>query len=540
MKTRLLCSAAVFFLIISPEVRAETCTWIGGDDTWTTPTGWTCGHVPTDADTAVINSGSVVTLDLDATILGFTLQNTSTLTGNGDLSITGAMTWESGGSMEGTGETILADMTVLDATDGMLLTLNRTLRSSGTITCGASIQGSGQIVNAAGATFNAGDVEECLIHVGVENQEGGTFLVVAGFTSRLFAAMSSTGIIDVRSHLHVNGSLTSTGPIEMVNGTVFINSGGLVSVDDTLSMSGAGSHVLVSGGELIVLSTGIIDATTDNFQGRLTINPGSVLVEAGGRLMADRLTISGSVPPGVLILEAGAEVVPGTFDCIISGRLQGEGTLIGNMLNNDAGCTVAPGTSPGIFTIQGNYTNPTLEIEVGGLAPGTEHDQLAVSGDAMLEGTLRVLLTEGYTPTIGDIYTVLTAASITGTFDTIELPDRIEAAIDIQSDHVDVIVTNVTVGNEPVATPTDFTLDPIYPNPFSSSASLSFVLEQPKHIRVSLFDMLGREVQVLVDNLYPSGQHEIELVGQNLSSGMYNVRFVADEFAQTRRITLLR
>ena len=82
--------------------------------------------------------------------------------------------------------------------------------------------------------------------------------------------------------------------------------------------------------------------------------------------------------------------------------------------------------SPGDSTASvpfGNITmgdTATLEIEIGGLAPGTEHDHLDVSGTATLGGLLRVVEAEGFVPEHGDSFEIPTAQSATGRFDRVE------------------------------------------------------------------------------------------------------------------------
>jgi hypothetical protein len=71
--------------------------------------------------------------------------------------------------------------------------------------------------------------------------------------------------------------------------------------------------------------------------------------------------------------------------------LSGVQTINGNL---NSGGRVAPGSSPGILTINGDYdqTNTgVLEIEVAGTSPGTQHDQLVVTGTAALDGTLEIV-----------------------------------------------------------------------------------------------------------------------------------------------------
>jgi hypothetical protein len=105
------------------------------------------------------------------------------------------------------------------------------------------------------------------------------------------------------------------------------------------------------------------------------------------------------------------------------GVLKGTGTVVGNVQN--AGGTFAPGGSAGVFHVDGDWTQEaggTLEIEIGGYAPGTEYDQLAISGAAHLGGVLAVTLLNGFVPAVNRTFDVVTYAEHTGDFTEVRLP----------------------------------------------------------------------------------------------------------------------
>ncbi len=84
---------------------------------------------------------------------------------------------------------------------------------------------------------------------------------------------------------------------------------------------------------------------------------------------------------------------------------------------------LAPGASPGVFSIAGSYAHSgVLQVEVGGTTPGTGHDQLAVSGGLTLGGTLNVSMLGSFTPAMTDTFVLVTAASIQGSFAATNLP----------------------------------------------------------------------------------------------------------------------
>jgi hypothetical protein len=83
---------------------------------------------------------------------------------------------------------------------------------------------------------------------------------------------------------------------------------------------------------------------------------------------------------------------------------------------------VSPGASPGQLTISGSYTQTSvgaLNVEIGGLTAETEFDRLAISGSATLSGTLNVSLINGFLPNPGDSFQIMTFASRSGSFTTI-------------------------------------------------------------------------------------------------------------------------
>ncbi|MEM1043793.1 MAG: T9SS type A sorting domain-containing protein [Bacteroidota bacterium] len=85
-----------------------------------------------------------------------------------------------------------------------------------------------------------------------------------------------------------------------------------------------------------------------------------------------------------------------------------------------------------------------------------------------------------------------------------------------------------------------FALAPAYPNPFRSAATLSFTAPADAYVRLTVYDVLGREVAVLLDGPQDAGTHTARFEGAGLPSGVYLVRLEADGQVQTQRITLVR
>ena len=89
------------------------------------------------------------------------------------------------------------------------------------------------------------------------------------------------------------------------------------------------------------------------------------------------------------------------------GTLAGNGTINGHVFN--LGGTVGPGLSPGTMTINGDFhlgSGGTLDLEIGGLTAGL-YDQLLVSGNVFLDGTLNLIFIDDFLPKVDDLLTDL-------------------------------------------------------------------------------------------------------------------------------------
>ena len=89
--------------------------------------------------------------------------------------------------------------------------------------------------------------------------------------------------------------------------------------------------------------------------------------------------------------------------------------------------------------------------------------------------------------------------------------------------------------------PKDFELSPNYPNPFNPSTSIVFWVKKSAHVRIAVFDLLGREVGVLVDEKKGPGQYKATFNAGSLASGTYLYRMEADgNVVDTRKMLLLK
>lgn len=79
-----------------------------------------------------------------------------------------------------------------------------------------------------------------------------------------------------------------------------------------------------------------------------------------------------------------------------------------------------------------------------------------------------------------------------------------------------------------------------YPNPFNPQTTITFELSRSSEVRLAVYDMLGREIAVLLDGSLNSGSHNAVFDANGLASGIYYARLVTDADVQTRQLMLMK
>ena len=96
-------------------------------------------------------------------------------------------------------------------------------------------------------------------------------------------------------------------------------------------------------------------------------------------------------------------------------------------------------------------------------------------------------------------------------------------------------------GDRPTAvpSPSDLILYPNFPNPFRDETTISYILPETSHVRITIFNILGQNVQNVTDRTYEAGGHAITLNLHGLAPGVYWVRMEADNTLLQQPITLV-
>lgn len=98
----------------------------------------------------------------------------------------------------------------------------------------------------------------------------------------------------------------------------------------------------------------------------------------------------------------------------------------------------------------------------------------------------------------------------------------------------------ITSAEDQIFTPQDFVLNQNYPNPFNPKTVIGYQLAVSSPVSLKVFDMLGREVAVLVNEFKSAGTHTIEFNAANIPSGIYIYQLSTRNVSLTRKMTLLK
>jgi len=103
-----------------------------------------------------------------------------------------------------------------------------------------------------------------------------------------------------------------------------------------------------------------------------------------------------------------------------------------------------------------------------------------------------------------------------------------------------VLSTSAVSAEEELGTPIHFRLEQNYPNPFNPSTIVSYQLPAASNVRLTVYDLLGREVALLANGRKAPGSYRVQFDGSGLASGVYLCRLQADTFVQTRLMAFVK
>jgi Secretion system C-terminal sorting domain len=118
-----------------------------------------------------------------------------------------------------------------------------------------------------------------------------------------------------------------------------------------------------------------------------------------------------------------------------------------------------------------------------------------------------------------------------------------ERTLPVRQAHTDELISFGTTGVSDGAvnqTPLKCSLSQNYPNPFNPSTVISYQVASFSKISLKVFDLMGREVATLVNEVKSAGSYTATFNAANMPSGVYFYRLQAGSFTETKRLVLLK
>lgn len=483
----------------------ETIGALFGNGTVQLNDGLINGSGATTAGTLTVGSGSFSGVISDASKGGQLIK-----TGTGTFFVTGANTYTGGTVING----------------GNLLLGNGS-------TFGASL-GSGTVSVNPGGTFTLNLVNN---QVFANNIVDNSLVVLDDTPSSnysLSGIISGTGVV-IKTGLNtvtLSGAGSYSGSTGVDGGTLKAGSttafssssafhvapGGTLDINGFTNTIGSLADGLGGGGTVTNSGTGVTalfvgnDNSSTSYTGALT---GGLVVHKIG---SGTFALTGSFANSGFDVSEGSLIINGTTagGVQVDNATFGGNATIGGDFNNNG--IVAPGNSPGTINVAGNYlqsNNGKLVIQVAGLASG-QHDLLAVTGTANLNGTLQLVRLNNFQAAPGNSLVFLTSGSgVKGTFSSVDTGSILDVTVTYESKDV---LLEFKQGS--FVSPKFFGLSP---NQNSVARNLDLVIGDPR--ASSLIAFLDNEP---LGNL----QFDFDQMAPEELSAIYQIEFAAAQVEQ--------
>lgn len=237
--------------------------------------------------------------------------------------------------------------------------------------------------------------------------EGGTLAAPGGVALSPGDVISARGAINGRIAALAGAQLVASGDLslgEASSAAGFFSDGELI----------VGVHTVTLEDSNLAVPGSLTSLGKNSSPGVLTATNGAVL--DFGKNITGFGTVNTPDNPATPLINNGAIEGDSLAEPVtLSGYVKGVGTLDNVVITG----TDAPGFSPSMVVRGSVSYHGTLEIELGGTSPGTDFDQivhLLGAGTAELGGALEVRLIDGFAPSVGDTFEIITAVSVLNMF----------------------------------------------------------------------------------------------------------------------------
>ena len=93
---------------------------------------------------------------------------------------------------------------------------------------------------------------------------------------------------------------------------------------------------------------------------------------------------------------------------------------------------------------------------------------------------------------------------------------------------------------EVVEIPGSFYLAPAYPNPFNPETTVSYAIPTSGQVDISVYDMMGHEVMVLIHEVKEAGNHSVKWNAESFSSGVYFIKMSSQDYIVSQKVMLIK
>jgi hypothetical protein len=322
-----------------------------------------------DGTLAIAGQFADVLIDTALTVPSLSL-SAGAVDGTANFTVTGTIDW-TGGTMLGAGTTIIPAGATVNLSGDPGETVQRTLSNSGTInwTAGTLYFTGTAVINNAGV-FDIGNVASTADH-GIQINNTGTIAKTAGTgtTTFILGVLNNTGTVEVDSGAldFVNGAVTQVSGSTLTGGTWNVLNGASLAFPTSVAITANQASVTLSGATAPIAQLAPLSSNS----GSLTFKQGATMTTAAG--------------------------------------FENSGTLY-----------LGPASD---FSVQGSLTldpTSTVIVELAGVPSSGQFGMLKATGAASLGGTLGLALEGSFVPATTDSFPILTYASQSGTFATID------------------------------------------------------------------------------------------------------------------------
>lgn len=201
---------------------------------------------------------------------------------------------------------------------------------------------------------------------------------------------------------------------------------------------------------------------------------------------------------------------------------------------------------PDNLVLRGGFT----DVTVTGIGPAPTvvtfvYDSAAAQVRAYKNGVLAVTSNQTLNIVTGTGFKVGgygTTASFGGKMDEFRMWRRALTPAEVtatwNSDLGGCAIVGITPTNNEI--PGEYSLSQNYPNPFNPTTNIKFAIPSTGLVKLVIFDVLGREVTTLVNEVKVAGNYTVDFNASSLSSGVYFYRIDAGNFTQTKKMLLIK